>query len=213
MNYLKKEYLDKYSWLKYNLSESLGLEGLQSGQNGTFNNKNPKGIPIVDLCNLVHLSLLLKPKYFIEIGTYTGFSIIALAKIFQEENIDCQFTSIEIDKKLFQIACRNKDKIGLKNLTLVNMDGDEFLKDLYGSDLMNETIIFLDGNPISDEFELSKTLNPKAIIGHDMIFNDERGMACIAPRGEKFYKNRAFLFSGELGIGAIIKGNYDSGKN
>jgi caffeoyl-CoA O-methyltransferase len=89
---------------------------------------------------LTLLSKMLQPKLIVEIGTYTGYSAISLAKGLQENG---KLITIDVNEETEAIAKKYFEKSGLSNrIELVTKDAKEVLPTI------NETIdmVFIDAD-------------------------------------------------------------------
>ncbi|MBK6834447.1 MAG: O-methyltransferase [Bacteroidetes bacterium] len=89
---------------------------------------------------LTLLSKMLQPKLIVEIGTYTGYSAICLAKGLQENG---KLITIDVNEETEAIAKKYFEKSGLSNrIELVTKDAKEVLPTI------NETIdmVFIDAD-------------------------------------------------------------------
>ncbi len=82
-----------------------------------------------------------KPKNVLELGTSLGISAMYLASVSSK----IQVTTIEGCPNIAKVAQINFDKLGLKNIKLINQNFDDFLPNyLYKMTLLD--MVFFDGN-------------------------------------------------------------------
>ena len=91
---------------------------------------------------------------FIETGTYTGRSIIPLAK----ENPKIQFYTIEIVKELYLFAKNIANKQNVKNIEFYHGDSVELLEKMIRNIKSNYLVIFLDAHSSSYEGFSAETI-------------------------------------------------------
>jgi len=207
----QRDWLEKeFEFLNKDLSESLGLEGIQAGSSGQYGGKNGKGVCMEDLKIYIAIVTLIKPKNIVETGTYTGFSSCALGKVLDELNIGTKITTIEYHHPFYYAAKSNADKLGLTNIDFRVGNTDLVLKDIIKE--VNPEVVFLDGDSLSLEYFITKSMCD-TIIGHDMFYMKTE---LYAPRGADFVRSSKYdgfklsgFITGECGVGLLYKENSD----
>ena len=206
---IREDITTECPYLVGDVAHNLDLLGEQAGTGKVYNGKNGKGVCEIDLQALICVMVHIEPKTIIEIGTYTGISTCALAKVFKDLDMDLHITTIEYNKDLYNVAIENAKRLGLDNIEFINGNSDIELPKLYSR---NADVIFLDGDPLSLEYNMAIN-NFDKVVGHDMT---HLGTKLVAPRGAFFdqtirYGINGFkgiiLQTGECGIGYIHKDN------
>lgn len=119
---------------------------------------------------LYRLTNYLKPTQILELGTSLGVSTMYIAS----GNKDAKVISIEGDENLVNLASANFNKMGLKNVSVLNGDFDTQL-----ASILNNTdrlgLVFIDGNHSEEAtFRYFKLFSAKADNDTLIIFDDIR---------------------------------------
>lgn len=151
---------------------------------------------------IVFLAKLIGAKKILELGTGIGFSSIWLASALPSVEI----TSIEHNKKYFDTAKNFLTKIKIKNLNLLNMEINDYIKNVEGSSfdiviqdskkalypgLLEETIRITKatGLIVADDVLLPLKGYPERISKYldeynKIVFNHPRLLSTIVPIGD-----------------------------